>query len=368
MPFGRPTLEEAARFSWNVLLIAAVAALGAFIVAQLAMIFLAVFVALLATALLWPVVRFLVRHRWPRILAAFLTVLVSVLSLSGAVAWIVPAAVAEVRENGQELVRALDDAVRSITARLPGRTADLSEVGSRIGGLLADDSRRIASRVATGLVTVGEFVVGMLLAVVLCFFFLKDGDRLVRKGLRELAPARRAVVEAAAARAWTTLGGWLRGAVLVALADAVGIGLGLVIVGVPLALPLALLTFMGGFIPVLGATVAGALAVLVALASGGTTDALIILGVVLAVQQLESNVLEPFVMGRYVPLHPAAILIAVAAGALIAGVTGAFVALPLSAAVAAVLQELRERVPKQPPPPAPSLPPPQPPEPPHAAH
>lgn len=161
---------------------------------------------------------------------------------------------------------------------------------------------------------------------------------LVRSALSPLSPARRRLAHAALERAWWTLSRWVRGTVLVALIDAVGVGTGLLLLRVPLALPLALLTFLSAFVPIIGALVAGTVAVVVAWALVGVKAALITLAIVLAVQQLEGNVLQPFIMGRVLPLHPAAVLLAVTAGSLLAGVSGAFAAVPLLAALTSGVQ------------------------------
>ena len=161
-------------------------------------------------------------------------------------------------------------------------------------------------------------------------------------GLLERVPERRRdQVDGAGRSAWETLARYVRGAVVVALIDAVGIGAGLLILGVPLWLSLTLLTFVGAFIPLLGATVSGAVAVLVTLVTNGTTDAIIILVVVLVVQQVEGNLLQPLIMGRALHLHPAGILVAVTAGGLPLVVAGALLAVPLMAVTYRVLEYLR---------------------------
>ncbi len=259
---------------------------------------------------------------------------------AGALSWILPVAISEVAANREELVGNANALWSSISERLP---SGWRRAAGNIPALLQRNSERILSGVAAGLVTAGQVVSGLLLALVLTFFFLRDGGQLARRAFARLSDEKRAVFEPALERVWTTLRGWIRGAALIALADALGIGIGLALLGVPLALPLALLTFIAAFIPVLGATAAGAVAVLVAWATGGTTDALIALAIVVGVQQLEGNVLEPIVMGRLVPLHPATILVAVAAGAILAGVPGAFAAVPLTAAAAAFVREVYRR-------------------------
>jgi len=346
MAFGRPTLTEAARFSWSYLVIAAAIAVTAWVVSKLSMLFLTVFVALLLTSLLNPISRRLRRRGWKPSLAAFVAVFGAVAIFGGVIGWIVPTTVSEIRRNGPNLVNQAQQTFQRVAERLPAQAPDASELASRLSTALTQNAERIAKGVAAGLSSATMILGGLLLAIVLTFFFVRDGKTMAGKTFGLMKIEHRHVVEPAIERGWRTLSGWLRGASLIALIDAVGIGAGLVIVGVPLALPLAILTFFGAFIPVVGATVTGALAVFVALITGGLTDALIILAVVLAVQQLEGNVLEPMVMGHYLPLHPAVILLAVTAGALVAGIPGAFVAVPLLASATAGVKELRSRVPR----------------------
>ena len=148
---------------------------------------------------------------------------------------------------------------------------------------------------------------------------------------------------ALAARAWTALSGYVRGTATIALIDALGIGLALLILGVPLVIPLTLLVFLGGFLPVIGASIAGLIAVLVALADGGVVTALLVLGAVVAVQQLEGHILQPVIMRRAVSLHPIVILVALATGSAMLGIVGAFLSVPAAAVLSAVGNELRLR-------------------------
>ncbi|HYO58391.1 AI-2E family transporter [Archangium sp.] len=340
MAWTRPTLVGAARFSGRCLLIAGFVFVLGYIVSRLPLVFLSVFVALLFTSLLHPVADWLARHRVPRSLAALATVLLTVALIGGLLAWIVPRTASELSENSDTLARRARSLVRSLTQVLPGEQPSLDELGTRAEQWVRQHARTLTLSAASGVATLLTVLSGMLLTLVLTFFFVRDGSALVRAILSLLSPERRRLARAAMSRAWRTLGGWVRGTMVVALIDAVGVGVGLLLLGVPLALPLALLTLLSAFVPVIGALVAGAVAVLVAWATGGTRDALITLGIVLAVQQLEGNVLQPMVMGRVLPLHPAVVLLAVTAGALVAGVAGAFVAVPLLAAITAGGQAL----------------------------
>ena len=189
-----------------------------------------------------------------------------------------------------------------------------------------------------------EVVGGIFLALFLTFFFLYDGQRIWR-WVVELFPDTVAYdVWQAGRRAWTTLTGYVRGTMVVAFVDAVFIGLAVALVGVPLAVPIGALVFLGAFVPLVGATVTGAVAVLVALVAQGLGPALIVLGAVILVQQLEGHILQPFVLGRAVRLHPVAVALAVTTGGILAGIGGAIVAVPLVAVVNSVAVYLvRER-------------------------
>jgi predicted PurR-regulated permease PerM len=339
----RPTLAQVARFCGYLLLILATVAVGAWVLAKVTLLFLAIFVAVLLAALLAPVFRGLVRHRWPRSLAALLPVLATVLVLAGVLAWIVPRTVSELQSHGGELTQRVNQMVHKVAQALPAAAPQPEQLVQRASTAVRDNWKALAGGVLSGAAGLAALVTGMLLTLVLTFFFVRDGRRMVERSVGLLPRGPQAVIFPALCGAWKTLSAWIRGAVIVALVDAAGIGIGLFALRIPLALPLIVLTFLGAFIPVVGATVAGGAAVLVALATGGVTDALIILAIVLAVQQLEGNVLQPYVMGKYVPLHPAVILILVTGGALVGGITGAFIAVPLGAAVSAFLREVHAR-------------------------
>jgi predicted PurR-regulated permease PerM len=209
----------------------------------------------------------------------------------------------------------------------------------------AEQLRAVGARSLRGATSVLGGIAMAALALVLLFFLLKDGPAMARWMIRGLPERHRDRARDAATGGWETLQGFVRGTAVIAAVDAAGIGIGLVILGVPLALPLALVTFIASFVPLVGATVAGALAVLVALATKGPWIALLVLGVVLLVQNLEGSLLEPLIMGRAVRLHPAVILLVVAAGALVAGVGGALLATPIAAMTYRVVQTLRAHAP-----------------------
>jgi predicted PurR-regulated permease PerM len=208
--------------------------------------------------------------------------------------------------------------------------------------------RESASAISAGLFsTIGaatSAVINLVLVLMLTFFFVKDGHRFLpwmkTLGGRRAGEHTAEVME----RAWDTLGGFIRTQSLVALIDAIIIGAGLAILGVPLAVPLAVVTFFGGYIPIIGAFISGALSVLVTLVTNSPRDALIVLIIVIGVQQLEGNVLSPYLQGKNLNLHAAVVLLSVTAGGTLFGVTGAFLAVPVAATTAEILRYVNERI------------------------
>ncbi|MDP9816795.1 AI-2E family transporter [Spirilliplanes yamanashiensis] len=323
----------------SVLLIAATVLAVGWLLVLLAPVTLAVVAALLLAALLIPGVNILVRLRFPRAAAAL-----------AAVVGLLAALILPLFLVGQQAAGQFDNLGRSLRegiARVRRWVAEgpLPVTGDQLDRLwpqARDAALDVVPGPAGGVSMATQVVGAAALAVVLLFFILKDGEAMWAWVLRRIPPRQRRKADDAAHGGWHTLVGYVRGTVLIAVADAVGVGVALLLVGVPLALPLALLTFLAAFIPIVGATVAGAAAVLVALVANGPTDALIILAAILIVQQVEGNLLQPFVMGHAVRLHPAVILVAVAAGTVLAGVAGAVVAVPLTAVAYRVVSVLTD--------------------------
>jgi predicted PurR-regulated permease PerM len=209
---------------------------------------------------------------------------------------------------------------------------------------LSDIQQRFQSGILSGALTLGEVATAAILALFVAFFLLKDGPVMWHWLLEQLPRRSRPVMEDLGPPSWDTLTRYIRGILIIAVIDAVGIGIALALIGVPFALALALLVLVGGFIPYIGATISGSVAVLVALAANGPVDALLVLIAVLAVQQIEGNLLEPFIVGHQVRLHPVAVVVAVFAGALLAGIAGAIMAVPLVAVAYRIVRVLRSRV------------------------
>jgi putative heme transporter len=219
-------------------------------------------------------------------------------------------------------------------------------------GRLQSSVGTIATATLTGVTTLISGLVTTVLAIFLMFFFLKDGPRFL-PWLTAQLPGRLAVdVPVVASRSWDTLGSFVRSQAFVGLLDAVFIGIGLWVLGVPLVVPLAVLTFVSAFVPIIGALFAGFVAVLIALVSEGWTDALIVLAIIIVVQQLEGNVFQPMLQSRGLGLHAAAVLLAVTLGGSLAGIVGSLLAVPVAAIVAVVWRYVREQL-SEPAPPQP---------------
>ncbi|MER7459903.1 AI-2E family transporter [Micromonospora sp. NPDC126480] len=345
---GLPWLVRTA-VVWSACLVVVVA--GLYLLGMIAVLLAPLAIAVAATiflaALLDPVQRLLRRLRLPASLAALLTVLLllGVLVGVGALVWNLTAN--QFDELTGELTRGVQQTRDFVTSTLPVTDQQLDR--------LADQARRGLSQgggldPVSGARTAAEVLGSALLALVLLFFLLKDGRSMWRWVLDRTTGPNRTLTAEAGRAGWQTLGAYSRGTLMIAAIDAIGIGLALVVLGVPLAFPLALLVFFGAFIPIIGATVTGAMAVLVALAANGPVTALLALAAVIAVQQAEGNLLEPLIMKRQVRLHPAVILVAVTAGTLIAGIAGAFVAVPITAVLWRVLDTIQRHRASSPPP------------------
>lgn len=338
------SLALAAAVSWRLLVVGAAVYVTVTLFARLQVIIVPAAVAVLLACALWPGVRRL-RESGLRPAFAAATMLLALLgTLSVVVLLLAPRAADEVGELDVNVTGGVD----VIKDWLIDGPLSLSETRvesffDELQSQIRAASGTIASGALGGAMLAAEIVVGILLAVVLLFFFLKDGDRMWLWLERLLPESRQRTWHATAVEVRDVLSAFIRGTAIVALVDAVGIGLGLYLLGVPLVIPLAVLTFIGGFVPIVGATVAGFVAVMVALVSDGFVIALLVLGVVILVQQLESNFLQPVVVGRYVQLHPAAVLLAVGAGAVLYGVAGALLAVPVTAALSVVLGRNRAR-------------------------
>lgn len=341
----RAALRTSARASVELLVILVMAGVTLWLLGRMWSVVWPLIVGLLLTTLTWPPARFLRRHGWPPALAASV---VMVLFLAAAVGVAALIAVPVASQSGELATGVAEgiDKVREWAAGPPLNIDDDEITGALDSGMarLQDSVGSMVTTVVTGVSTVVNGVVTAVLALFLMFFFLKDGPKFLPWLTRQL-PGRLATdIPVVAARSWDTLGAFVRSQAFVGLLDAVFIGLGLWIVDVPLVLPLAVLTFVSAFVPVVGALFAGLVAVLIALVSNGPTDALIVLAVIIVVQQLEGNVFQPMIQSRGLGLHAAVILLAVTLGASLAGIVGSLLAVPIAALIAVVWNYVREQL------------------------
>ena len=327
---------------WLIIALGALA-LG-YVIQALWSILLPLILALVLTTVLQPLARVLEeRLGFPNVLAAATAVLTAIGSVAAFILFIIPS----IGSEFSDIVDSASDGLTMIEDWVQDSRFDVTEgqVDAAVAAVqerLQSSSSSIASGVLVGVSAVTTAAINLVLTLVLSFFFLKDG-RYFLPWLRTTAGPRAGThVTEVLSRAWTTLGGFVRTQALVGLIDAVLIGAGLVIVGVPLAIPLAALTFLAAFAPIVGAVVVGALAALVALVTNGWVAALIVVAIVLVVQQLEGNLFLPYLQGKSLNLHAAVVLLSIVLGSTLFGVAGAFLSVPTVAVLAVVLRYLNE--------------------------
>ncbi len=338
-------LKAAAAWSLRIIIIGVALFLAFWLLGQVWVGVRPIVLALILSTVLYPPVAWLTRHHWPPALAAA-AVLVTALVMT---TMLLAVSVQLLLDQSGELADSTVSGVQQVRDWLTGPPVNLAD--ERIDTLTAqviDRLRDNAAQIATGLVNgvsaVTSGVITAVLVLVLTFFFVKDGRAFLPWLRREVGINVGGHLTEVFARSWKTLGDFIRVQAIVSFVDAFFIGLGLIILGVPLAVALAVLTFVAGFIPIVGALAAGAVAVLVALVSNGPTTALIVLIIIIIVQQVESNVLQPVLQGRSLNLHAAIVVLSVTAGGALFGITGAFLAVPLVAVAAAVLRYLSEQI------------------------
>jgi putative heme transporter len=337
-------LATTASWTWRMLLVLIGVGTLLALLRELALVTIPVLLALIAAPLATPAARALQRRGVPRGAAAAIVVVGGVAALGGAVAALIPTFVRQVQELQPTIAAAFDQLFDLVEASPLNYERDqILDVFAGLGER-AGEGGEVAGQVASGLLAFGQGIAALVLALVLLFFFVKDGEQIVDWVTARTPDTYRDVGRAAGHRAWFALSGYVRGTAAIALIDATIVAIALLIIGVPLVLPLTLLVFIGGFIPVIGAFVSGLVAVLVALASGGLVPAGIVLAVLVGVQQFEIDILHPAILTRRaVALHPAAVLIALTTGAVLGGIIGAFLAIPIAAVASAVANELRLR-------------------------
>jgi predicted PurR-regulated permease PerM len=341
VPIG---VEIATSWAWRLIVIAA-AGLGLLWILQFfSEITVPITIGLLGTALTVGVVDWLERLGVPRIVATFVVTIVMLVGLFGLVALV-----------GQQLSTQFDELRTSVVAGigelrdwarngpLDLSDADLNRYVTEVQETIAGTGREaVLDQAANVGVSLAHFVTGFFIALFAAIFFLYDGSRIWAWVVTLFPRDARARVNSSGHRAWASLTNFVRATVLVAMVDAVGIAFGAWILGVPLTFAIGVIVFLGAFIPIVGAFFSGLIAVLVALVAQGPWTALFMLIVVIGVQQLESHILQPFLMGRFVAVHPLAIITAIAAGITVSGVVGALVAVPLVACLNGVVRHLAD--------------------------
>ncbi len=332
-----PGIRAAAAWAWRILAILLAAYVVLVALARIRVVVIPLAIALLVAALLQPLAAMLAKRGVPPALATAITLLGGLIGI-GLLGWLVEE---QFRNGLGDLTSQINGGIDKIQDWLINGPLGLSQ--EQINQYV-DSARRSLSQNRSELTsgalgaasTIGELITGALLTLFATIFFIKDGRKIWTWIVRLFPRGSRERIAGAGERAWRTLISYVHATLAVAFVDAVGIGVGAAILGVPLALPLAVIVFLFSFIPIVGATLSGLIAVLVALVAKGPVTALILLGVVLLVQQVEGHILQPLLLGRAVKVHPLAIVFGIATGTLLAGIIGALLAVPIVAVIATV--------------------------------
>lgn len=336
-------LAGAAAWGWRFLVVAAALALLSIVVVRLYVVVVPVVLALFFAAVLEPLAARLRARRWPASLAATVVFVGALAVILLLLAWIGASVASQFQDVGEQLEEGITsakewaqgDPLNMSQERVDQLEEDLRAGARKAGGGLAEQAAGRA-RIA------GEVLGGLVLMLFTLFFLVKDGARMADWIRERVPPAQRDDAVALATRSRQIMRQYLIATALTGLIDGILIGIALAVLGVPLVVPLAVLTFLGGFVPLVGATLAGLVAAVVALVTNGVGTALVVVAVTIAVQQIEGNLLQPLILERAVRLHPLVTVWAVAAGLLIGGVLGAFLSVPLMAIAVAVGSHYRQ--------------------------
>lgn len=337
-------LRVATAYAWRFLVIAAAIGVAIWLIIQLKLLVIPLLIAVLITALVWPGFTWLLRHRVPRWLAIIIAVLGTVAVITGLLwlaTWQISQEWGSVRDRSVDAVGQFRTYLIDGPLHLTGQQID-DMLGQGVDLLQQQAQLLVSGALAIGS-TVGHVATGVLLTLFILLCILADGGRIWGWTSRLFPKAAQPAVDGAARAGWVTIVNYARTQLLVATIDAIGIGLGAYLLGVPLAIPIGVLVFLGAFIPFVGAVVTGSLAVFLALVYNGPWIALWMLVIVLGVQQLEGHVLQPLLMGSAVKVHPLAVVLVVAGGAMVGGIPGALFAVPLAAFVNVVAVYLSRR-------------------------
>jgi predicted PurR-regulated permease PerM len=334
-------VEIATQWAWRIIVFAVAGGIGIWLLRYFSEITVPVAIAVLGTALTIGAVDWLEAHGVRRLLATFIVVLIMLAAFIGMLALVgqqLSTQVADLKSNVVEGISQVQDWAK--TGPLHLTDAQMQSWIDKAKDSISSSNTSVFTTVSEVGATITHVLAGFFIALFSSFFFLYEGDRIWAWIVALFPKAAREKVNSSGHTAWASLTAFVRATIIVALTDAIGIALGAWILGVPLTLAIGVLVFLGAFIPIIGALLSGMVAVLVALVAQGPWVALAMLGVVVAIQQLESHVLQPFLMGRLVAVHPLAIIIAIAAGVTVAGVVGALIAVPLAACLNGVIRHL----------------------------
>ena len=334
-------LERATQWSWRLLLIAAAITVGLFVVAQLSFLIIPLFIAVLLAALVAPISVGLRKLRFPRWLATLTTVIVFLAVVGGLFYLVINEVIRGWESLQARTILAYDDFVQYLLdSPLQVTESQLNEWVTALATEFNIDSSWVLSGALSVTSSVGSWLVGAGIAIFALIFFIHDGARIWEYVVSWFPKLARPAILGASRSGWNTLIEFVKVQILVAFVDALGIGLGALFLGLPLVVPIAVAVFLGAFVPIVGGTVAAALAVLVALVYEGPLIALIMLIIVLAVQQLEGQILQPLVMGPALRIHPLAVVLSIAAGGYLAGIAGVLFAVPVVAFTNVVIKYL----------------------------
>ncbi|MBK4348569.1 AI-2E family transporter [Lacisediminihabitans changchengi] len=328
------------------LIVLAVVSLVVYAAVQLKLVVIPVLIALIVASAFRPLVRVLEKHM-PRIIAAILSLLAGVIVLGG----IVTIAVFQVQSQFSSLQKSVTNGITAVgdfiqSGDLPIGKQQIADIQKTLTQFVtsADFGTGALAGVTTGASIAIELITGTVLAVIVLFYFMKDGPMIWAFLISPFTPILHAKLRRGGDSAVQSLGGYVRGTTIVALVDAVCIGIGMLILRVPLAIPLAIVVFIAAFIPLVGATAAGIIAALVTLVTVDLTAAIVVAIIVIAVQQLEGNFLSPVVLGRSLQLHGLVVLVALTAGTILGGIVGTLLSVPTAAVAWAVIKQWNDPI------------------------
>lgn len=344
-----PVIERLAAYSWRLIVIGIVLLASLWLVRRLSPVLIPVVIALFLSRLLAPVSNWLRAHRWRPGLAALATMLAFFIVLAGVTAVVVPSIVDDAGSLGPTLSEALDDVEEWLVEDSPFDVSSesIDRLRANAGERIVDLFRSYDGAVVDGATFLAEAIAGLFIALLVTFFMLRDGERGMAWVYRRAGPGQDERIRRGAEAAWWTLGGYLRGAAILGLLEAIVIGLTLFLAGGRLVGPVALVTFFAAFVPIVGAITAGVVAVLVGLVTGGLATGIVVGIVALVMQQIDNDLLAPMIYGRALNLHPVVVLLSVVAGGALFGIAGTVLAVPVVAVAVNVMGEVTSDGPRE---------------------